>query len=149
MTMSHRQFASISAGLLARKGDAAPSLDTLHLRPSILTATAIEPVAPRRPAPAKAAAGPRPGKSNRNVNLALCEDEYERLGIAAAKHHKSRPQILRAALKEYLDRLACSQGCSCIAPAACTDAAGAAPPRPVAVGLEVFSRANGRIEARD
>ena len=135
MTMSHHQFASITAGLLARKGDAAPSLDTLPARPAILTTAAIAPAASPRPAPAKPATAPRPRKSNRRVSLALGEEEYERLGIAAAKHHETRPQILRAALKEYLDRLACSHGCSCIVPPATrTDAAGTAR-RPVAVGL--------------
>ncbi|MGC8535281.1 MAG: ribbon-helix-helix domain-containing protein [Rhizomicrobium sp.] len=134
MTMSHHQFASITAGLLARKGDAAPSLETLPARPSILSPAAIAPLAPPRPAPAKATPAPRPKKSSQRVSLALGEDEYERLGIAAAKHHETRPQILRAALREYLDRLACSHGCSCIAPATRTDAA-SPPRRPVAVGL--------------
>ncbi len=132
MTTSQRQFASITAGLLARKGDAAPSLETLPPRPSILTAAAIAPVAPPQPAPLKAAARPRLRKSGRRVSLELCEDEYERLGIAAAKHHQTRPQILRTALKEYLDRLACSHGCNCIAPVVA--------PRPIAVGLEAIPR---------
>ncbi len=151
MTLSHRQFASITAGLLARKGDAAPSLETLPLRPSVLNPAAIAPLTPARPASvkAKAAAAPRQRRSNRRVNLDLCEEEYERLGIAAAKHHASRPQILRAALKEHLDRLACSHGCNCIAPAsACNDAA-EAPRRPVAVGLEAVPRACGRQDAHD
>jgi hypothetical protein len=141
MTTSPHQFASITAGLLARKGDAAPSLETLPPRPSILTAAAIASIAPPQAAPLKAAARPRLRKTGRRVSLELCEDTYERLGIAAAKHHQTRPQILRAALKEYLDHLACSHDCSCMAPTA--------PPRPVAVGLEAVPRVKACGDRRD
>ena len=141
MTTHHHPFASITADLLARKGDAAPSLETLPPRPSRLTPAALGSVVPPQPAPLKATPRPRLDKSGRRVSLELCEDAYERLGIAAAKHHQTRPQILRAALMEYLDRLACRQDCSCLAPAATL--------RSVAVGRETVPWVKPRSDRLD
>lgn len=112
MSMNHRQFATITAGLLARKGDAAPSVDTLPQRPSILTASTISTLAAPRPA----AQAPRPHQTQptRRMVLVLSTEDYERLGIAAVKHDETRHQILRAAVKEYLDRMSCAHDCSCM-----------------------------------
>ena len=133
--MSTAKFASMDASLLARKGDAAPSLAMLPVRPSAFASD--RPPVPRhvddmvRPAPAMR---PENGKDRslatphdegpeklRRIMVIVTTDEFEKLGIAAVKKDKSRHEIVRAALDAYFHQLAADlpRKCPCMADGPC------------------------------
>lgn len=93
-------FAPITAALLARKGDAAPSAP----QKPIFVWRQAEPV------PASTA----PPRTHR-ITVTLGDGEYQALGIAAVKKGVSRHRIVREALDRHLAQLARDYGaCACM-----------------------------------
>lgn len=135
--MSSAKFASITSSLLARKGDATPSLATLPVRPSAFGD--IPPPFPPPPPPfkkecseppqepvaqpASATMPPRgaPADRPRRIVITLTAEEFEKLGIAAIKKDKTRHQIVRGALDAYFRQLASElpRACNCMAKRDC------------------------------
>lgn len=109
--MSSAKFAAITASLLARKGDAAPSVVVPVMappRPALV---------PRddRPFPSK----PRqPDKAEklRRIVVSITQEELETLGIAAIKKGTSRHDIMRGALDDYFRKLSAEfpHPCACM-----------------------------------
>jgi hypothetical protein len=104
--MSGGKFASITAGLLARKGEARPW-------PAL---TAEEPPpAPLAWCPAPAAPPPLPPEGKeKSCALRMSPYDYERLGILAVKAGVARQQLLKQALAEFLAARALQYGCACL-----------------------------------
>ncbi len=125
----------MTASLLARKGDASPSLETLPPRPSVFdeTRSAValpgeivapriqmrpqhtRPAGPARPAPPPPTPMPsqtapaRPDDHEdkpRRIMITMSADDYERLSIAAIKKDTSRHAVVHAALEHYFQQLA-------------------------------------------
>jgi hypothetical protein len=115
------RFAPITAGLLARKGDAMPST---MIPPAILPPFAE--TSPRRPvqsvpspppaAPDNEAHPPHDPSRPKKLFIALSHREHERLAIAAVKTGLSRHQLVRDALESYFEQLAhdLRDGCACM-----------------------------------
>lgn len=142
--MGSAKFAAITSDLLARKGDAAPSVATMPARPSIyVEAASPRPVlacaaanapagdpadnipqpqtaGPQKDAKRKSEAGKDPQRPRR-VMISLTADEFEKLGIAAIKKNTTRHQIARAALDAYFLQLAAElpRACNCMAEGPC------------------------------
>ena len=109
--MSSAKFAAITASLLARKGDAAPSV--------------VAPVtAPPRPALVPRDDQPFPSEPQqpdnaeklRRIMVSITQDELERLGIAAIKKGTNRHDIVRSALNDYFRKLSAEfpHRCACM-----------------------------------
>jgi hypothetical protein len=133
------KFAPMTASLITRKGFAAPSLvagpaaamlwenttwstagrsGPPDHRPGVPVERAEAPFAkppsePARNTPAEAAAAP---EKPRRIMVLVTASEIERLGIAAIKKGKTRHEIVREALDDYLVRLAreLTEPCSCL-----------------------------------
>jgi hypothetical protein len=146
--MSGGKFASLTAGLLVRKGEATPSLVAPGLaRPSGRAAEGVEAsvtVHSREPAPEwqelpPRGAAPEPvfAQSVREIALhsdhpdkprrlmvSLSAEEYEMLGLIGVKKNATRHQLLRIAFDEYLLQLVeeFGEGCHCIANGGSCDA---------------------------
>ena len=109
--MSSVKFAAITASLLARKGDAAPSVVVPVMSP---------------PRPAWVPRDEKPSTSEpqqpenvekpRRVMISLTPEELERLNIAAIKKGATRHDIVRGALNEYFRRLSAElpRPCACM-----------------------------------
>jgi hypothetical protein len=113
--MSQPRFAPITAGLLARKGSAAPSSVTGF---AAAAATAPKPVE----LPFAESHGHRePDIHHKKLFVSLSHLEYERLAIAAVKTGLTRHQLIRDALEQYFEQLARDMGheCRCVAGTAC------------------------------
>ncbi len=131
--MSHAKFAPITAGLLARKGEAAPSFGTKRpiawtselpalrepvrdIPPSFATGTEfvhLEHAAPQHATIAPKLAAPQ--EKPRRVVVSLSPCEFERLGIAAVKKGVSRHDLVRDTMNAYLARLAAEMNlCACL-----------------------------------
>jgi hypothetical protein len=109
--VSSAKFAAITANLLARKGDAAPSL-----------------VAPVRPPPRPAlvqrddqplsseARQPNNPDKLRRIMVSMTSEELEKLDIAAIKKSTSRHDIVRGALNDYFRKLSAElpHPCACM-----------------------------------
>lgn len=109
--MSSMKFAAITATLLARKGDAAPSV-----------------VAPAAPPPRPALVSrheqsfpsePRQTDNSeklRRVMVCITPEELERLDIAAIKKGTKRHEIVRSALDDYFRKLSAEfpYPCACM-----------------------------------
>ena len=148
--MSGGKFASLTAGLLVRKGEAAPSTvvpgparpfgrpaegveapDTVHPRePAHAPAWVDGPE--HAPAPERVFAQPvreialhsdHPDKPRR-LMVSLSAEEYEMLGLIGVKKNATRHQLLRIAFDEYLLQLVEEFGeeCQCIANGGSCDA---------------------------
>ena len=135
--MSSAKFASMTASLLARKGDAAPSLAMLPVRPSAFANGRPPPPTSRHAdGIARAAPATRPENEKdhpsapshndepeklRRIMVIVTADEFEKLGIAAVKKDKSRHEIVRAALDAYFQQLAADlpRKCLCMAEGPC------------------------------
>ena len=103
--MSSGKFASITAGLLARKGEARPW-------PALTAEEAPAPL-PWRPAIAAPPPPPTEGK-DKSCALRMSAHDYERLGILAVKAGVTRQQLLKQALAEFLAARAAEYGCACL-----------------------------------
>lgn len=107
--MSSAKFASITSGLLARKGEARPWSQVMESAleievPQIPTAWRTEAAVPPPPPPPK----------DRSCSLRMSAHDYERLGILAVKGGVKRQDLLKAALAEYLNSKAREYGCACL-----------------------------------
>jgi hypothetical protein len=116
--MSQPRFAPITASLLARKGEAAPSpmkppLAWLHEAPPPPMAIP-EPFDLTEPFPFA------PGEKPHRIMVALSQREYETLGIAAVKKNSTRHRIAREAMDAYFSQLAREfhDACRCVSDAA-------------------------------
>ena len=108
--MSSAKFATITASLLARKGDAAPSV--------------VAPVtAPPRPALVQRddqhfSSEPRQPDNDklRRITVSILQEELERLRIAAIKKDTNRHDIVRRALNDYFRKLSAEfrHPCACL-----------------------------------
>jgi hypothetical protein len=108
------KFAAITASLLARKGDAAPSV----------VAPAMPPPSPPRPALVPRDNQPFPSEPRqtdnveklRRVMVCITPQELERLDIAAIKKGTKRHDIVRSALDDYFRKLAAEfpHPCACL-----------------------------------
>jgi hypothetical protein len=132
--LSYAKFAPITAGLLARKGEAAPSFGTkrpvawtselpaMHepvrdIPPSFVTGMEFAPVetTPLQHdivVPKSASVFEKP----RRVVVSMSPCEFERLGIAAVKKGLSRHDLVRDTVNAYLARLAAEMDhrCACL-----------------------------------
>ena len=138
--MSSVKFAAITASLLARKGDAAPSVVvpvTAPPRPALVQRDHR----PLRPEPRQ----PDDAEKLRRIVISITRQELERLDIAAIKKGANRHEIVRSALNDYFRKLSAEfPHCACIegspavpAPHAESEVRAAQPSYPVhAEGLE-------------
>ncbi len=117
----YEKFSSMTAALLARKGEAVPSVVAGQIGPK-----GIEPVSGKNfaqplkqpktraqtkqnaPVPhrARRAAPGVVAGTKRRIMLTLTNEEFERIGIAAVKRNVSRQQLARDALFAYLSAMA-------------------------------------------
>jgi hypothetical protein len=144
LIVSDAKFAPMTASLLARKGEAAPSMgvkraldwtsEVATLRKPVWefrTPSVIRPEIARvenngappeiarlenNGAPPAAAASRR-----RRIVVSLNPCEFERLGIAAVKKGMTRHELVRETMNAYLDRLASelNHHCACLQGGAC------------------------------
>ena len=109
--MSSAKFASITASLLARKGEAQP---WNSMGNSLATQEAEKvPLAWRTPL-AVAAPPPPPPVKDKSCAVHMSAHDYERLGILAVKSDVSRQQLLKDALAQFLAGKAKDYGCVCL-----------------------------------
>jgi hypothetical protein len=127
--MSHSKFAPVTANLLVRKGEAAPSSVAVPAQP-------LRPVAwigeisppPIADTERKFVFSPElgehadgrdhcgAGEKPRRIVLALSPHEYETLGLVAVKKGATRHQLAQEAMDAYFEWLISEYGeaCSCI-----------------------------------
>ena len=113
--MSQPRFAPITAGLLARKGEAAPLLPKQPLTwLHEVTAPEVLPQEISSSVPAD------PTEKPHRIMVALSAREYETLGIAAVKKGSTRHRIAREAMDHYFAQLAREfhDQCRCVSDAA-------------------------------
>jgi hypothetical protein len=111
------KFAAMTASLLVRKGEAAPSTLTPLLwedRPCVPVGKTHVGKAHVAPAPAPAAEE-KPRRIVLNVNAR----DYERLGLVAVKRGVTRHSLAAEAMALYFEQLAEEHACACIG--ACRD----------------------------
>ena len=125
--MSGANFASLTAGLLVRKGEAKPSpmmaSETFPFAqrvapapaPPIPSAPVPTPETERRELPASSQKAGRPALPRRMV-LQLSAKDYETLGLLAIKKGTTRQHLLRRALQEIVAEFVdqCNGSCHCI-----------------------------------
>jgi hypothetical protein len=113
--MSSAKFASITAGLLARKGEAQPWNMPGNLAGNTLDAQEPQkaPLAWRPPLAVTPSPPPPPAK-DRSCSVRMSAHDYERLGILAVKSGSSRQQLLKDALAQFLAAKARDHGCACL-----------------------------------
>jgi len=99
------KFASITASLLARKGEAAPS--RVPVKPIAWAAKKETPHPEFKP--------PHDPGRPRRMFVPLSNAEHERLHLAAVKKNTSPHGIVHAALEAYFEKLAADAQCQCIA----------------------------------
>ena len=113
--MSSAKYASITSGLLARKGEAQPWNHTgaTHIGAAEPEHISLPWRAYTPPDVADAAPPPSPGK-DRSCSIRMSAHDYERLGILAIKSDSTRQQLLKDALAEFLAAKAKDYGCACL-----------------------------------
>lgn len=104
--MSSAKFASITASLLARKGEARPWTSDAAL--AVPLSWQDEFRAARSEPPSSA-----PGKQ-RACSVRMSAQDYERLGILAVKANVTRQQLLKDALNQFLAAKARDYACACL-----------------------------------
>jgi hypothetical protein len=112
------KFAAITAGLLARKGEAQPWAQEAQKAPLMFRSEPVPRVVtpPPQVVPPQQASPPLPpppGKE-RSCSLRLPAQDYERLGILAVKMGSTRQQLLKQALNELLAAKAQTLSCACL-----------------------------------
>ena len=124
------KFAPMTAGLLARKGEALPS-SYFSMPPPRAVPVSARDFSFERPAPAlrpEMAVALRPSDDAEaprhrydidrphKLRVALSDTEYEKLGLAAVKHGITRHQLIREAIDAYVEKLieAYRGSCRCI-----------------------------------
>ncbi len=108
---SSGKFASITAGLLARKGEARP-WGSLTGAPQPADEAPPVPLA-WRPA-SETPPPPPPEARDRSCSLRLSAHDFERLGILAVKQSVTRQHLLKQALADFLAARAAQYGCACL-----------------------------------
>jgi len=125
--MSSAKFASVTAGLLARKGEGQPWMQGPVQEPARM------PLAWRsegrsdlrgEPRPAPAAPPPPPPAKDKSCAIRMSLHDFERLGILAVKTGVTRQALLKDALAQFLAAKAEDYGCACLG--ACERNCGAA-----------------------
>ena len=105
----------MTAGLLARKGEARPSdalalvkpLGTRHETEHLFNATTTQSKSACLTETRTFSADFKPptARQSHRVSLILTQSEFEKLGIVAVKQSINRQQFLRLALDSYLEKL--------------------------------------------
>jgi predicted transcriptional regulator len=101
--MSTAKFASITAGLLARKGEAQPWAQEAAKAP-LAWRCDVRPAHAVPPPPAK----------DKSCSVRMSAHDYERLGILAVKSGVTRQQLLKDALADFLAGKARDYACACL-----------------------------------
>jgi hypothetical protein len=104
--MSSAKFASITAGLLARKGEARPWAQQNALAPEFSWHGDLRTGASSPP--------PSPPAKDRSCSVRMSAHDYERLGILAVKSNVTRQQLLKDALNQFLAAKAQAYACACL-----------------------------------
>ncbi len=103
------RFASITASLLARKGEAQPWMPEAVKEPLLFRSEPVAAVAPpQRPSP------PPPPQKERSCSVRMSAQDYERLGILAVKTGSTRQQLMKQALAELMAAKARHLSCACL-----------------------------------
>ena len=104
--MSNAKFASITAGLLVRKGEAQPwgQQEPFAAPPSWRGNIRA----------AVSAAPPPPPSGDRSCSVRMSAHDFERLGILAVKANVTRQQLLKDALEQFLTAKAGDYACTCL-----------------------------------
>ena len=109
--MSSPKFASITASLLARKGEARPWAP----QDSVAAQLPVSPLAWRNESPRAAAAPPPPPLVKEHAcSVRMSAHDFERLGILAVKANVTRQQLLKDALEQFLTAKAGDYACTCL-----------------------------------
>jgi hypothetical protein len=111
--MSNTKFASITASLLARKGEAQPWNSLGNSLGNTAQEAEKIPLVWRTPL-AVAAPPPPPPAKDKSCAVRMSAHDYERLGILAVKSCVSRQQLLKDALAQFLAGKARDYGCACL-----------------------------------
>ena len=111
--MSQTKFTPITSRLLARKGDAVPSM--VAGKPSLISRLAERKASAASKVTANDSAQSGPPAKPHKMTVTLSAGEYEKLGIAAVKKGVTRHQLVRTALDLHLERLQQEySNCSCM-----------------------------------
>lgn len=132
--MSSAKFTAMTSSLLARKGDAAPSITALPPRMPFIGfkdafAHRAQPSLPPRPdlrmdemrETSAPCCEPDDSAKPRRIMVTVTDRELEKLAIAAIKKGLTRHEIVRAALDAYFHRLAAElpRKCTCMTDGPC------------------------------
>jgi hypothetical protein len=116
--VSSAKFATMTASLLARKGDAAPSVVVPVMAPPrpALVPRDDRSAPPDLPPFVFEPRQPDNAEKLRRVMVFISQEELERLGIAAIKKGISRHDIVRGALDDYFRKLSAEfpRPCACV-----------------------------------
>ena len=108
--MSSSRFAPITAGLLARKGEAQPWKQVGKAQVEKVASIPWQPYTPE----AEIVPPPPPPGKDRVCSIRMSAHDFERLGILAVKKDTTRQQLLKEALAEFLAAKALDYGCACL-----------------------------------
>jgi hypothetical protein len=109
--MSSPKFASITASLLARKGEARPWTP----QQTVVAPPRLSPLPWRDEFPHVAAEPPPPPLiKDRACSIRMSAHDFERLGILAVKANVTRQQLLKDALAQFLAAKAEDYPCACL-----------------------------------
>ena len=118
--MSSAKYASVTAGLLARKGEAQPwnhtgmpETESISL-PWRTYTPEMEGTPDMAAPPEKLAVLPASPAREKSCAIRMSAHDYERLGILAVKSESSRQQLLKDALTQFLAAKARDYGCACL-----------------------------------
>jgi hypothetical protein len=118
--MSSAKYASVTAGLLARKGEAQPwnhtgmpETEKISL-PWRTYTPEMEGTPDMAAPPEKLAVLPASPAREKSCAIRMSAHDYERLGILAVKSESSRQQLLKDALAQFLAAKARDYGCACL-----------------------------------
>ncbi len=121
--MTAGKFQALSASLLARKGDATPSVVAPVMAPPRRALTPSDD-RPLRAEPLPFPSEPRrPDNADkpRRIVISITHEDLERLCIAAIKKGATRQDILRGALHDYFRKVSAelAQPCACMDAGSC------------------------------
>jgi hypothetical protein len=126
--VSRVKFEALAASLLARKGDAAPSVvaPVMMAPRRALMPRDERPVRPEPPSFPPEARQPDNKDRLRRIVVSITHEDLERLCIMAIKKGATRQDIVRGALHDYFRKLAAEfvQPCACIEVGSCSSGAG-------------------------
>ncbi len=121
--MSSAKFEAVSASLLARKGDAAPSVVVRVMAPSrpALVPREDRPAPPELPPFPSEPRQPDNADKLRRIVFSITDEDLERLRIVAIKKGATRHDIVRGALHDYFRKLSAElpRPCACVEVRSC------------------------------